>query len=292
MPRRSQRSLGEDAVEFVGTPPEVLHGLLVRFAVAERQGYDRLLFRDDPLLGGLGRPGKGDAGRHHVEPHLFGNVNDREHLKGVRNRKHCAHGKDRLMIIGNLPVEVSGAPPGSARARTLCECTPPDSPRRRRSEAASSSANLSPEMPLMPGSVVRWRFRIGSIFSSFSTAMLIGVPMSWYLLIMSVSVSFCVYFLEDLLVLFVDPASSKERHRRYHDGLEVLASHDRAPAEPAEMPVGVDVDVCHGRPVLACRPDAQDAAVPGALGYPAQHLSGLEDILAPEIGDVFNLEMA
>ena len=74
-----------------------------------------------------------------------------------------------------------------------------------------------------------------------------------------------------------------------NNGFKVFSAHNRACPEPAEMPVGIDIDACHGRSLLARRADAQNAAVPGAGKHGAEHLAAFLHIHAPEVVDIFEL---
>ena len=107
MLRRLERALCEETIELVRASSQVLHRLLVAFAVAEGEADDRLFFRNDPFLRGLGGPGQGNARRHHIEPHLFRDVDDGEDGETVFHREHRSHGKDRFVVVGDLPVDIA-----------------------------------------------------------------------------------------------------------------------------------------------------------------------------------------
>ncbi|OPY07085.1 MAG: hypothetical protein A4E66_02103 [Syntrophus sp. PtaB.Bin001] len=268
----------------------MLHRCLVSFAVAEREGNQRLFFRNDPFLSRLRGPGEGDACRHDIESHLFCDVDDREDSEAIIDREHRSYGKDRLVIVGDLAIEIAvlllkafpykpdvDAPHRAARAGGI----PEQRLFRKLLSRNVTDGGIGRPLEVADGQHLQF-VQHCHVYGCADVVVLahhVGIG------------ELCIDFLKDLRILFRS-RQWENRIAMNHDGLEVFAAHHRSAAESSEMAIGIDVDFRHGRPALTRRPDAQVAPVSRTLVQAAQHLARFKNVLAPQIRDVSYLQVA
>ena len=260
---------------------------MVSRGVPESKGYDCFLSSDNPFREGLCCPCKGNAGRHHVEPHLLGNIDKLQDLEAVHDPKHGTDGEDQLKIIRDLAIEITVL---------LLEPFPHEADMDA-AHGASCAGSVSEERDL--GEPLTADARDRRICSCLQVPDRQGLDIVQPRNIAG-GAEVMVFahhagvghvridFFKDFRIFF----TLREREGTVtvdHDGFQIFGSHNTPAAESPEVAIGVSGDAGHGRLPFPCRTDPKDRPVPCAGEHASQDLSRNLQVGTPKIVDVFHL---